>query len=48
MFKLAVGPRLVLQAVAVAAVLAALPDEARIVPLLPWWIERAALLVAGV
>ena len=26
----------------------ALPDEARVVPLLPWWVERAALLVAGV
>ena len=47
-FHLPVGPRLVLQLVATAAVLAALPDEARVVPLLPWWIERAALLIAGV
>jgi UDP-N-acetylmuramyl pentapeptide phosphotransferase/UDP-N-acetylglucosamine-1-phosphate transferase len=44
---LPVGPRFVLQFVAVAAVIAALPDDARVVPLLPWWIERAALLVAG-
>jgi UDP-N-acetylmuramyl pentapeptide phosphotransferase/UDP-N-acetylglucosamine-1-phosphate transferase len=47
-FDLPVGPRLVLQLVAVAAALAALPDGARVVPLLPWWVERAALLVAGV
>jgi UDP-N-acetylmuramyl pentapeptide phosphotransferase/UDP-N-acetylglucosamine-1-phosphate transferase len=45
---LPVGPRFVLQLVAVAAVLAVLPDDARVVPLLPWWIERAALLIAGV
>jgi UDP-N-acetylmuramyl pentapeptide phosphotransferase/UDP-N-acetylglucosamine-1-phosphate transferase len=44
---LPVGPRFVLQLVAVTSVLAALPDDARVVPLLPWWIERAALLVAG-
>ena len=43
-----VGPRFALQLVAVAAALAALPEEARVVPLLPWWVERAALLVAGV
>jgi UDP-N-acetylmuramyl pentapeptide phosphotransferase/UDP-N-acetylglucosamine-1-phosphate transferase len=44
---LPVGPRFVLQLVAIAAALAALPDEARIVPLLPWWLERVVLLVAG-
>jgi UDP-N-acetylmuramyl pentapeptide phosphotransferase/UDP-N-acetylglucosamine-1-phosphate transferase len=47
-FHLPVGPRFALQVVAVAAALAALPEDARLVPLLPWWIERAALLVAGV
>jgi UDP-N-acetylmuramyl pentapeptide phosphotransferase/UDP-N-acetylglucosamine-1-phosphate transferase len=47
-FDLPVGPRFALQLVAVAAVLAALPDGARVVPLLPWWVERAALLVAGI
>lgn len=41
-------PRLLLQFVAVATVVAALPDEARAAPLLPFWIERALLLIAGV
>jgi UDP-N-acetylmuramyl pentapeptide phosphotransferase/UDP-N-acetylglucosamine-1-phosphate transferase len=41
-------PRLVLQFVAVATVIAALPDEARVAPLLPFWIERALLVIAGV
>jgi UDP-N-acetylmuramyl pentapeptide phosphotransferase/UDP-N-acetylglucosamine-1-phosphate transferase len=45
---LPVGPRFVLQFAAIALALAALPDDARVVPLLPWWVERAALLVAGV
>jgi UDP-N-acetylmuramyl pentapeptide phosphotransferase/UDP-N-acetylglucosamine-1-phosphate transferase len=47
-FDLPVAPRLVLQLVAVAAALAALPDGARVVPVLPWWVERGALLVVGV
>jgi len=41
---LPVIPRLMLQALAIAVALAALPDEARIVPLLPWWVERLCLL----
>ena len=45
---LPVGPRFVLQFIAIGLVLVALPDDARVVPLLPWWLERAALLVAGV
>jgi len=45
---IAIAPRLLLQAIAVAAVLAALPNDLQIVPLLPWWIERALLLLAGV
>ena len=32
---------------AVGVVLAALPAELRVVPLLPWWIERALLLLGG-
>ena len=36
-----VGPRLALQAVAVCAVIVALPAELRVVPMLPWWLERA-------
>jgi UDP-N-acetylmuramyl pentapeptide phosphotransferase/UDP-N-acetylglucosamine-1-phosphate transferase len=38
-------PRLILQALAVAAVLAALPSDLRILPALPWWFERALLLI---
>ena len=40
--------RLVLQFIAVGAVIAALPSELRILPVLPWWIERACLLLGGV
>jgi UDP-N-acetylmuramyl pentapeptide phosphotransferase/UDP-N-acetylglucosamine-1-phosphate transferase len=44
---LAVAPRLVLQALAVAAVIYALPDDLRVVSVLPWWIERVLLFVGG-
>jgi len=37
--------RLILQAVAVAAVMAALPADIRIVPAAPWWFDRALMLV---
>jgi len=47
-FDLPVGPRFALQVVAITVALAALPADARVVPPLPWWVERAALLVAGV
>jgi UDP-N-acetylmuramyl pentapeptide phosphotransferase/UDP-N-acetylglucosamine-1-phosphate transferase len=47
-FHIPVGPRLILQFVAVGLVLAALPDDARVIPQLPWWLERAALLIGGV
>jgi UDP-N-acetylmuramyl pentapeptide phosphotransferase/UDP-N-acetylglucosamine-1-phosphate transferase len=47
-FHIPVGPRLMLQVVAVGLVLAALPDDARVIPQLPWWLERAALLIGGV
>jgi UDP-N-acetylmuramyl pentapeptide phosphotransferase/UDP-N-acetylglucosamine-1-phosphate transferase len=39
-----VVPRFVLQAIAVALVIFTLPDELRIAPFLPWWVERALLL----
>jgi UDP-N-acetylmuramyl pentapeptide phosphotransferase/UDP-N-acetylglucosamine-1-phosphate transferase len=42
-----VGPRLLLQALAVAAVIYALPAELRVMPALPWWLERLALVVGG-
>jgi UDP-N-acetylmuramyl pentapeptide phosphotransferase/UDP-N-acetylglucosamine-1-phosphate transferase len=40
-------PRLLLQALAVAVVIAALPAELRVVPALPWWLERALLAFAA-
>jgi UDP-N-acetylmuramyl pentapeptide phosphotransferase/UDP-N-acetylglucosamine-1-phosphate transferase len=43
---IAVLPRLLLQAAAVAIVLAALPGELRLVPSLPYWLERAFLGLA--
>jgi UDP-N-acetylmuramyl pentapeptide phosphotransferase/UDP-N-acetylglucosamine-1-phosphate transferase len=44
---LAVAPRLVLQALAVAAVIYALPSDLRVISTLPWWMERVLLFVAG-
>src|SRR5689334_11889654 len=41
-------PRLVLQAVAVAIVIYAIPVETRVVPVVPWWLDRAIVLVGGV
>jgi UDP-N-acetylmuramyl pentapeptide phosphotransferase/UDP-N-acetylglucosamine-1-phosphate transferase len=40
-------PRLLLQALAVAAVIFSAPDNLRIVPACPLWLERALLLLAG-
>jgi UDP-N-acetylmuramyl pentapeptide phosphotransferase/UDP-N-acetylglucosamine-1-phosphate transferase len=40
--------RLVLQFIAVGAVIAVLPGEMRVLPALPWWLERACLLLGGV
>ncbi len=42
-----VVPRFLLQALAVATVVFVLPEELRVVPFLPWWIERALLVVGG-
>jgi UDP-N-acetylmuramyl pentapeptide phosphotransferase/UDP-N-acetylglucosamine-1-phosphate transferase len=44
---LAIAPRLLGQAVAVALVLASLPADFALTPFLPWWLERALLLIAG-
>jgi UDP-N-acetylmuramyl pentapeptide phosphotransferase/UDP-N-acetylglucosamine-1-phosphate transferase len=41
-------PRLLLQTLAVAAVSATLPVEMRFVPVVPWWLDRALLLIGGV
>ncbi len=40
-----VAPRLMLQALAIALAMAALPADMRMVPTLPWWAERFGLLV---
>lgn len=40
-----VAPRLLLQTLAVALMLASLPNELRITPAMPWWLERALLLL---
>jgi UDP-N-acetylmuramyl pentapeptide phosphotransferase/UDP-N-acetylglucosamine-1-phosphate transferase len=47
-FSLGTLPRLLVQGVAVAIVLAALPADLRVVPLLPEWLERGLLFVGGV
>jgi len=44
---LAVLPRLLLQAIAVAIVIHALPDQLRIFSSWPWWFERVFLLIGG-
>jgi UDP-N-acetylmuramyl pentapeptide phosphotransferase/UDP-N-acetylglucosamine-1-phosphate transferase len=44
---LGIAPRLILQALAVAAAIYALPHDLRVAPVLPWWIERIALFVGG-
>jgi UDP-N-acetylmuramyl pentapeptide phosphotransferase/UDP-N-acetylglucosamine-1-phosphate transferase len=40
-------PRLLLQAAAVAAIIVAAPENLRIVPACPLWLERSLLLLAG-
>jgi UDP-N-acetylmuramyl pentapeptide phosphotransferase/UDP-N-acetylglucosamine-1-phosphate transferase len=44
---LPVVPRFLLQAVVIAAVIYTLPGELRVVPALPWWLERLLLLTGG-
>ncbi len=46
-FTLEAAPRIALQFIAVIGVIAVLPSELRVIPYLPWWAERA-LLVIGV
>jgi len=43
-----VGPRLLLQALAVGLVIYALPDTLRVLPFLPWGVERIVLVIGGV
>jgi UDP-N-acetylmuramyl pentapeptide phosphotransferase/UDP-N-acetylglucosamine-1-phosphate transferase len=42
------APRLILQSVAVGSLIAALPSEWHILPVIPWWLERLCLAIAGV
>jgi UDP-N-acetylmuramyl pentapeptide phosphotransferase/UDP-N-acetylglucosamine-1-phosphate transferase len=42
-----IAPRLVLQTFAVVTVLFALPPGLRLLPILPWWFERMALIIGG-
>jgi UDP-N-acetylmuramyl pentapeptide phosphotransferase/UDP-N-acetylglucosamine-1-phosphate transferase len=44
---LPVAPRLLIQAIIVAGVIYTLPDHLRVVPLLPWWLERLLLVLGG-
>jgi UDP-N-acetylmuramyl pentapeptide phosphotransferase/UDP-N-acetylglucosamine-1-phosphate transferase len=48
MRSLPAAARLAMQSMAVAAVLTALPAEVRIIPHVPWAIDRAGLFLAGV
>ena len=48
MRSLPAAARLAMQCIAVGAVIAALPTELKIVPQLPWSIERAGLFLGGV
>ena len=41
-----VAPRLIFQALAVAVAIAAMPSDLRIVPAMPWWLERLCVVVA--
>ena len=42
-----VAPRLLLQAFSVALVIFTLPEELRVMPFVPWWIERVLLVLGG-
>jgi UDP-N-acetylmuramyl pentapeptide phosphotransferase/UDP-N-acetylglucosamine-1-phosphate transferase len=48
MRTLPAAARLVVQCLAVGAVIVALPDEFHVLPQVPWWIERACWLMGGV
>ncbi|ARQ00699.1 MraY family glycosyltransferase [Pseudorhodoplanes sinuspersici] len=43
-----VVPRLLFQFIAVASVIAVLPANFQMTPFLPWWLERALLVLAGI
>jgi len=41
-----VAPRLILQALAITMAIAAMPSDLRLVPQIPWWVERLCVLIA--
>jgi UDP-N-acetylmuramyl pentapeptide phosphotransferase/UDP-N-acetylglucosamine-1-phosphate transferase len=45
---IAVVPRLAIQVLAVAAVIAVLPGDFQMTPFLPWWVERTLLVLGGI
>jgi UDP-N-acetylmuramyl pentapeptide phosphotransferase/UDP-N-acetylglucosamine-1-phosphate transferase len=45
-WTIGVAPRLLLQTLATAIMVASLPAELDVLPLLPWWIERTVVLLA--
>lgn len=47
LLALNVAPRILIQAAAVAIVIYAMPSDLRIVPVIPWWLERALLLIGS-
>ena len=46
--SLSAGVRLAIQCIAVGALIATLPDQLRVLPQVPWWLERAGLFLGGV
>jgi UDP-N-acetylmuramyl pentapeptide phosphotransferase/UDP-N-acetylglucosamine-1-phosphate transferase len=48
LWQLEATPRLLLQIAAVTIVMATLPSDMRILPMLPWWLERAVVLIGGI
>ena len=48
MRSLSAGVRLAIQCIAVGALIAILPDQLRVLPQVPWWLERAGLFLGGV
>jgi UDP-N-acetylmuramyl pentapeptide phosphotransferase/UDP-N-acetylglucosamine-1-phosphate transferase len=48
MHTLPAAARLVVQGLAIGAVIVVLPDEFHVLPQVPWWIERACWLIGGV
>ena len=45
---LGAGPKFLLQAIAVTAVIAALPEDMRVLPFVPFWWERVLLALGGI